>query len=126
MTIIEWIVGDFLRCGKKDVTLRCDIDDLVKVGCHCEYDPALKGKDHNEVLIPRKIEVKNEDGFWGSYPVVTWLDGVENEEMLVTRVIVKKTNEKGLSIMQSTEGVPDGELMCAAKETEILTETLNG
>lgn len=126
MALKEWKVGDFLRGRSEKVTLRFNPKDLVRLRCHCDYDPALRGKDDNEVMIPRKVEMRNEDGSWGPYPSVTWLDGVGNEEVLVTRALVKKTNEKGLSIMESTQGVPDGTLMCAAEEAGIYTETLDG
>jgi len=122
--ISEWRIKNFLRGDSKEVLLRFDSEDVVRLPCHCDYDPALRGKNKNQVLLIRKIEVKNKDGSWDSYPSVTWLDGVENEEQLMTRAIIKKTGETGASIMGSTDGVPDGELMCAASEAGIKTETI--
>lgn len=115
-----------MRGGEEEILIRFDIDDTVKLPCHCTYDPALCGKNGNEVIILRKIEVQNQDGSWVPYPSVTWLDGVEFEEQLETRAIVKKTDEKGISILSSSQGVPDGTLMCAAKENGIHTETIDG
>lgn len=119
-------VRDFLRGGREEVTIRFNPEDLVKLPCHCEYDPALCKKDGNEVMLVRKIEVQNEDGSWSPYPSVTWLDGVGYEEQLVTMALIKKTNEEGHDIMGSTDGVPDAKLMIAADEAGIYTETIDG
>lgn len=123
MALQECTIRDFLRGGRGNVTIRFDGSDSVKLPCHCEYDPALCGKDGNEVMIVKKIEKKNDDGSWSPYPSVTWLDGVENEDQLQTKCLVKMTNEKGFEIKASTDGVPDGKLMCAAKGEGIYTET---
>ncbi len=124
MALKELTVRDFMRGGREEVTIRFDDDDLVTLPCHCEYDPALCGKDGNKVTVVRKIEVKNKDGSWSPYPSVSWLDEAEGEEQLVTRAFVKKTSEKGFDIMSSSDGVPDGELMCAASGAGIHTQTL--
>ena len=120
----EYKVRDILRGGSKEIVIRFDGDDLVKLPCHCRYDPALCGEDINEVLLVRKVEVKNHDGSWSSYPSATWLDGIEDEEQLVSRALVKKTGEEGFDIMSSLQGVPDGELLVAAREAGIYTETI--
>lgn len=124
MPLKERKVMDILRGGREEITIRFNGNGLVKLSCHCEYDPALCGKDGNEVMILRKIEIKNPDGSWSPYPSATWLDGVEGEEQLVTRVIVKKTNEEGFDIMSSSDGVPDGELLVEAEAAGVYTETL--
>lgn len=41
MALEEYRVMDILRGGSKEITIRLDVDDLVKLPCHCEYDPAL-------------------------------------------------------------------------------------
>jgi len=124
MSLKERKVKDLLRGGSEEITIRFDGDDLVKLPCHCQYDPALCGEDGNEVLLVRKVEIKNPDGSWSSYPSATWLDGVEHEEQLMSKVLIKKTNEEGFDIMSSTDGVPDGKLLVAAKEAGIYTETI--
>lgn len=126
MALKERTAPDILRGGRGEITIRFDDDDLVKLPCYCEYDPALCGKDGNEALLVRKVEIKNEDGSWSSYPSATWLDGVQGEEQLVSRVLIKKTNEEGFDIMSSAQGVPDGKLLMAAKEAGIYTETIDG
>jgi hypothetical protein len=119
-------VRDLMRGSKEEVTIRFETEDLVRLPCHCQYDPALSKKDGNEVMVVKKVEVQNPDGSWSPYPSVTWLDGVESEEQLVTKVLVKKTNEEGFHIMVSSQGVPDGKLMCAAVEAGLYTETIDG
>jgi len=126
MVLKERTVRDILRGGREEVTIRFDGDDLVKLSCYCKYDPALCGKDGNEVMMVRKIEIKNQDGSWSPYPSATWLDGVEDEEQLVSKTLIKKTNEDGFDIMSSVQGVPDGKLLMAAKEAGIYTETIDG
>ena len=126
MALKERKAPDILRGGRGEVTIRFDDDDLVKLPCHCQYDPALCKGEGNEVMVVRKIEIKNEDGSWSLYPSATWLDGVQGEEQLVSRVLVKKTNEEGFDIMSSAQGVPDGKLLIAAKEAGIYTETIDG
>lgn len=123
---ITWTVKDFLRGSSREVTLRFDPEDVVTLPCHCEYDPALCAKEGNQVMLLKKVEVQNEDGSWAPCPSVTWLDGIENEEQLMTRAIIRKSGEKGASIMGSFDGVPDGELMVAAKEAGVYTETIDG
>jgi len=44
----------------------------------------------------------------------------------MTRAIIKKTGEKGATIMGSTDGVLDGELMVGAKAAGIYTESIDG
>lgn len=124
MALKERKIRDILRGGGKEITIRFDGDDLVRLPCHCDYDPALCGKDGNEVILVRKVEIKNPDGSWSPYPSATWLDGVEGEEQLVSRVLIKKTNEEGFDIMSSSQGVPDGELLVAAREAGVYTETI--
>jgi hypothetical protein len=125
MTLTERKVRDLMRGGKGEVTLRFDGDDLAKLPCHCEYDQQLCGADGNSVMLVRKVEVKNPDGSWSPYPSVSWLDGVDGEEQLQTMALLKITGEeKGFRIMGSTNGVPDGELMCAALDAGIYTETI--
>ena len=119
-------VRDFLRGGREDITIRFDPEDLVKLPCHCEYDPVLCRGDDNEVMLVRSAEVQDKDGSWSPYPSVTWLDGVGYEDQLVTVALIKKTDEEGHDIMVSTDGVPDGKLMTAAAEADIYTETIDG
>ncbi|PIP23733.1 MAG: hypothetical protein COX90_02090 [Candidatus Nealsonbacteria bacterium CG_4_10_14_0_2_um_filter_38_17] len=126
MALEERKVKDILRGGSEEITIRFDGDDLVKLPCDCEYDPALCRKDGNEVMLVRKVEIKNPDGSWSPYPSATWLDEVECEEQLVSRVLIKKTNEEGFDIMSSSQGVPDGKLLVAAEETGVYTETIDG
>ena len=126
MAIKVVTVRDFIRGGHEEVTIRFYPNDLMKLPCHCEYDPALCKKGGNEVMLVRKVEVQNPDGSWGPYPSATWLDGVENEEQMESRALIKKINEEGFDIMGSSQGVPDGKLLCAAKEAGIYTETLDG
>lgn len=125
MALMERRITDLLRGGNEEITVRFDGDDLVELSCHCQYDPALCGEDGKKVLLIRKIEIKNRDGSWSPYPSVTWLDGVVTEEQLVTRAFVKLTGEKGFNIMSSSDGVPDSELIVAAEEAGIYTETID-
>lgn len=53
-------------------------------------------------------------------------DGLEGEDQLVTRVMIMITGEETPSVMESTQGVPDGKLGIAAKEAGIYTETIDG
>lgn len=110
---------------EREVTLRLDPKNLVTLPCDVDYDPKLKGKKNNQVMIVRKIEIQNADGSWSPYPSVTWLDGVRDEEQLVTIAFVKKTGESGFDILASSQGVPDGRLMVAAKGAGVYTETFN-
>jgi hypothetical protein len=119
-------VKDLLRGTGKEITIRFDPEDVVELSCDCEYDPAMVRKKGNKVMVLRKVEVQNEDGSWSPYPSITWLDGVESEEQLVTKALVKKTNEDGIFIMSSPKGVPDGKLMCAAEKAGVYIETING
>ena len=119
--------NDFLR-GKseKTITIRYDPNEVIELPCHCEYDSALSKPRGNRVVILKKVEIQNNDGSWSPYPSVTWLDGVEGEEQLVTKALVKITGEKAISVMGSSDGVPDGKLMSAAEEAGIYTETIDG
>jgi hypothetical protein len=124
MAIKVVTVLDFMRGGHEEVTIRFDPEDLVRLPCHCEYDPALCSKNGNEVMLVRKVEVQNSDNSWSPYPSISWLDGVEDEDQLLTRAVIKKTGEDSCSIMGSSQGVPDGTLMSAAKKAGIYTETI--
>lgn len=126
MSLEEHTIKDFMRGGMKEITIRFNPDDIVKLECYCDYDPALKREKNNTVMVVRNVEVRDEGGAWVPYPSVTWLDGVENEEQLLTRVFVKRIMEEGVDIMGSSQGIPDGKLMCAAKKTGIHIETIGG
>lgn len=127
MAIKERTVGyDHMRGQNGPITIRFDGDDLVKLPCHCEYDPALCSNKGNFVMLVRKVEIKNPDGSWTPYPSATWLDGVQSEDQLQSKAFLKKTNEEGFDVMASTDGVPDGELLVAAGEAGIYTETIDG
>jgi hypothetical protein len=115
---------DYLRGSEEKITLRYDPDDVVKLPCFCNYDPVLSGPNGNEVLIIRKVEVQKEDGSWEPYPSVTWLDGVETEEQLVTKALVKQSKTGEVVVMVSPQGLPDGMLMEAAAEAGIHTELI--
>ncbi len=119
-------VKDYLRGTYKQITLRFDEKNLVELECYCNYDPAFRKKDGNRVMIIRKVEIQNEDGSWSLYPSVTWLDGVENDEQLETKVLVKITGEEGIDVMCSLNGLPDAKLILAAGEAGVHTETIDG
>jgi hypothetical protein len=111
-------IPDYMRLSGKIITVRFDPNDVVTLSCHCKYDPALDKK----VRLLRKVEVQREDGTWEPYPSVVWIDA---GEVLITRALVKITGENEISVMSSPNGVPDGELMTAAEEAGIYTETLD-
>jgi hypothetical protein len=104
------------------VAIRFEGSDLAELPCAARYDPALCAKGGNRVLVVKKIEVLKNGDVWLPYPTVTWLDSVEHEGQLVTRVLVKKTDEEGFDLMASPDGVPDGILMEAAKAAGIFTQ----
>jgi len=108
MALKERKVRDILRGGSEEITIRFDGDDLVKLPCHCEYDPALCKKDGNEVMLVRKVEIKNPDGSWSPYPSATWLDGVEGEEQLVSKVLIKKLRKRDLILCLPRKEFPMG------------------
>ena len=105
------------------VTIRFDGDDLIKLPCHCQYDPALCGESGKEVMLVRKVEIKNQDDSWSPYPSAAWLDGF-SPEGIISMAFIKKTNQEGFDIMSSSDGVPDAELLVAAKEAGVYTETI--
>lgn len=125
MALKECKIKDFMR-GKdeEEIIVQFDPEDLIKLPCHAKYDPALCGEKNKEVMLVRKIEIKNGDGSWGPYPSVTWLEGLESEKAFRTRAFVKITGEKGFDIMSSCDGVPDADLMMAAENAGVHTEFL--
>jgi len=121
--IVEIGTKDFLRGdAKKGIILRFNPENAVKLPCYCRYDKNMPRENGNEVMIIKKIEIKDEDGTWDLYPSITWLDGVENNEQLVTRAIVKLSNGK-VEVMTSAQGFPDGKLMNKAEEVGISVES---
>ena len=123
----EFTVSDLLRGRPNErITIRTDFNDVVELPCHCQYDSALVSEEGNKVLLLRRVEIQNPDGKWSIYPSVTWLDGVQDDEELVTRALIKQAGKTGFYIMESSEGVPDGTLYLAAKDAGIHTETING
>lgn len=113
---------DILRGTDRMIVIRFEDADLAELPCAVRYDPALCAKEGNRVLVVKKIEVLNDGDVWSPYPTVAWLDGVEYEGQLVTRVLVKKTGEEGFDLMASPDGVPDGILMESAKTAGISTQ----
>lgn len=115
-------IEDRMRGSLRKITIR--IHDAVKeLPCDAKYDGALSGLKGNRVRVPEKIEVL-ENGEWKPYPSASWLDGVESDDQLITRVIAKITGEEGYDIMDSPEGLPDGTLMMNAKKENIFTQYL--
>ncbi|MBD3207837.1 MAG: hypothetical protein GF370_00055 [Candidatus Nealsonbacteria bacterium] len=117
---------DYLRGTYEEIILRFDEENLIELACHCNYDQALPKKDGNRVMLLKKVEIQNKDDSWSLYPSVTWLDGVESEEQLETKALVKRTGEEGIDVMCSPDGLPDGKLMLAAEEVGVYTETIDG
>lgn len=119
--LTTWTIPDYLRgnSGQK-VTIRFDPDDTVELPCGCDYDPTRNKK----VMLLQKAEVRQKDGTWGEYPTATWIDGVEDEEQLVSRALVRLSTDGAFRVMSSTQGVPDGELILAAKAAGVYTETI--
>jgi len=128
MALKERVIDyDYMRGGRNPLTIRFDGDILVKLPCHCAYDPKLCGKKGNHVMLVRSAEVKNTDGTWRPYPTATWLDDVEYADQLVSKALVKRTGgDGGFDFMVSTNGVPDGKLLVAAREAGVYTETIDG
>jgi len=116
----KFIIPDILRGRKQKVTIRFNDDDLIKLPCGGRYDPELCGNNGNEVLILSKVEVENEDGSWGPYPSVAWVDPVDG--LVFSLALVKKTNKKVPYIMSTPPGCPDVKLLMAAVEAKIYTE----
>jgi len=127
MALKEIRIQDDMRGKREEVTIRFEdtLANLAKLACYDRYDPVLCRKAGNQVMIVRKIEQKNADGSWSPYPSVTFLDGVSNEDQLVTVAFVKKLAEEGYDIMKSRKGVPDYKLLAAAKEAGIHTEFID-
>jgi len=127
MAVKERVVDyDHMRGIKGSITIRFDGDDLVRLSCYCEYDPALCSEKGNEVMLVRKIEIRQPDGSWELYPSATWLNGVQSEDQLQSKAFLKKTDGEGFDVMASTDGVPDGELLVAAEKAGVYTETIDG
>jgi len=127
MAMKEAKVRDIMRGKKEEVVIRFEdtLSNLAKLPCSCRYDPVLSRKSGNHAMVVRKIERKNADGSWSPYPSVTFLDGVSNENQLVTVAFIKKLGEEGYDIMQSTDGIPDYKLLTTAKEAGIFTEFID-
>lgn len=94
----------------------------MEIPCSVTYNPAIKGKKEKKVLLPKKIETLKGNN-WEPYPAVTWIDGVEYEDQLVTRVLFVMPETGDLIFAESPEGVPDAKLMMEAEKAGILTET---
>lgn len=107
--------------SERVVTIHWDPEDLVLLPCHTSYDPALE----KQVRVPRRVEWLDGEE-WKPYPVVAWHDGVFSDLQLQTVAIIVKTNESGVHIMASADGVPDGVLMLVAEQAGIYVETYDG
>jgi len=108
MALKERKAPDILRGGRGEVTIRFDDDDLVKLPCHCQYDPALCKEEGNEVMVARKIETKNEDGSWSPYPSATWLtDALCSWERNTGRESVLILREVDGFVYRAVNGKPD-------------------
>lgn len=110
---------DHLKGSGREIVIRLDEEDLVELSCSVRYDPVMSDENGFRVRVPRIIEVFKGDGVWESYPVVSWLDNVEYDGQLVTRVLAKISGEKGFDVMNSPDGVPDGALIISAKKAGI-------
>jgi hypothetical protein len=121
MTIEKIKTIDILRGRRQAITIRFDNENLMKLPCCCRYDPYLCRKGGNQVMVVSKIERKNKDGSWILYPSVAWLEGegIEGEDLFFSRVLIKKTGEKGFDIMSSGKGAPDIKLLQAARKAGI-------
>ena len=125
MALRELTVRDLMRGGKTEITVRFDSDDLVSLICDCHYDGHDLREFDGMVNLVKKVEIRNPDGSWSLYPSATWLDGVESEDQLISRALVRRADGE-FHIMSSTQGVPDGKLLVAAEEAGVYTETIDG
>ncbi len=114
-------IRDYLR-GRADeeITVRFNPANVATLSCGCDYEGSAGDKT---VVILKKMEFLELNGSWAPYPAVTWLDGAEGDEQLITRAFVRKDDGE-FYIMTSPDGVPDGRLMTSAQKEGIYTETL--
>ena len=125
MGLLEFKTKDLMRGRDKEIVIRFDPRALAELSCEGNYDPVMSGpvgKEGKRAFVIRKIEIKKRDGAWSPYPSVVWLDGVEYEDQLQTKAIVKTGD--GIHVMASADGVPDGKLMASAAAAGIHTETI--
>ena len=98
--LTTWALPDYLRGNPyQEVTIRFDPDDTVELPCVCDYDPTRTKK----VMLLREAEVRQKDGTWEKYPTVTWIDGAEDEEQLVSRALVRLSTDGAFRVMSSTQ-----------------------
>jgi len=112
--------SDFLRGRSGPIRLRYDPGDKIEVPCLFTYE----GVSYKRISLPRNIEVL-EGEEWKPYPVVTWVDVGDHPEGIYTIAAVFLPGEDSLTIIRSSMGVPDGAIICAAKEKGLLTNTLD-
>lgn len=111
---------DYLRNSGKKIIIRFNSEDVVELLCHCRYDSALEKR----VRILKKVEVRNDDGFWEPYPSVSqyWAGGDVGQ--CYTTALVKLVGEKEITVCSSKNWCPDTQLLESAKEAGIHTETI--
>jgi hypothetical protein len=102
------------------IKLRYDFRSAIKMPCQGDYDPALNG----EVFLLRKVQVQKPDGSRMYYPSMVLLDGIENDEQLVTRAFIRKVGERSMSVVESPNGAPDKALLDAAHREGVYTKIL--
>ena len=91
MKMIELITHDFLRMKTMStVILRYDADDFAVLLHEKLFRENAGGGAQVPVLVPRKVEIMNEDGSWSPYPSVVWINNGGESHLLA---LLKYTDE---------------------------------
>jgi hypothetical protein len=113
-------IQDYLRHTGKEVIIRFDPEDTIELPCDCLYDETL-GK---RVRILKKVEMRDNDGFWKPYPSISWYLGGGDIGQSYTIVLVRLVGEEAITPCSSKNWCPDSLLFKAAEEAGIHTETI--
>lgn len=111
---------DWMRGSEKEIIVRTDRYNTVKLKCNCNYDQRIE----KEIEILKKVEILSEDdGTWEKYPSLTLLDGVEDKEQFLTRALAKIGNR--ILTINSPDKTPDTTLIQEVTNNNIYLEFIN-
>ena len=114
----EFEMPDYRFSGNEQpiVTIRTDLETIL-------VETGAKYNGKKTINLLKKMEIFIGDRGWVPYPSVFWVS--KGDQLQTTCFVKENSDSEEITVFNSPNGVPDGELMTNAKKAGIYTEMVD-